>query len=1007
MNRHIYILLFAIAALLGWSCQQEVIDEPVYKDAGMLEVSFAYKDAAAKSIVLSPAFQTIEVEAILNFADMKWNVISNQPWCIVDDDIIHEGSGTFTITVVENEGYDDREPAVVSLCAGEYKANLRVTQVGNVFVLDQVFGLGMKKAGSAEIMVKVEEGVEWTTLQPDWIHVNKEVVSTSAGETEYKMTIQWKDNDGASRLGQVELCKGEDGVPSAKYALWQFGDGEEYDFEADDNIRMASKPSAEKPLEIRTPSNHIESLKYPAWVQLEKVDNGDNTTSWFLYFDPNPSDSNSYRETTIGYTTIGASEATDLSTIYQNYYPIGGLVTAKGFAMFAEKFNKGGADAVKDWVKDGVVTVLSPIDMSQLETSWVSIGTETQPFNLKFNGDNRAFSQFTADAPLFGVCKGAEIYNVVLDKTCAIASDTDFNTDMYFSSIVAKLNNSTLRNCSSAASVALNARSIQSTSVVYAAGLAAYAGPGSVITGSRNEGQLSVAVTRTASGGEVLIGGVAGYVDGTMTECVNAGDVSDNSIAKAHYVGGLAGKTCAELSDLQNTGAVSVNANDESIYLGGVIGHVETGSLIKCYSTSAKVTYDKPAEAENKLANLGKFVYVGGVVGSLNIPLELDCSDMPVVCDVNSAGMKNGGELLVGGIFGVAKKELNLKSPRWSGNINFNMTAETTEKNNVGIGGVVGSAESASTLLTDAETSGTIKVFAQSSIYWKVPTAIGGILGCASDGCTITKSTNKTSLEWESTTKASSAGGVVSSGGIVGRIDKGLAIISECTNSADVHNILRHEARWNSGYLLASRTGGIIGTYGYVKASDKYDTDLSVFEQIESNNITISDCHTTSEVLGHRGLVGGIAGCLYNAVVTNCSFTGICSSTRYNCNVGGIAGAVENTQIKNCVVKASLFSRSYGNCECKAGGIAAYLYTGSSIADCKYFGHITSGDNGNAVAYYGGIVAEADAATNCIVKSCYFGGSILGKDITSENYAEYAVGNNAINAESCSYWDGK
>ena len=61
--------------------------------------------------------------------DVKWNVVSDQPWCEVDEDIIHEGSGTFQITVKENTGYADREAALVSLCAGEYKANLRVNQM--------------------------------------------------------------------------------------------------------------------------------------------------------------------------------------------------------------------------------------------------------------------------------------------------------------------------------------------------------------------------------------------------------------------------------------------------------------------------------------------------------------------------------------------------------------------------------------------------------------------------------------------------------------------------------------------------------------------------------------------------------------------------------------------------------------------------------------------------------------------------------------------------------------
>lgn len=931
MKRYTYIL-FAMLSFFVLSCENEPLDEkPVYKDAGLLEVSFVYKEPGVKSIILSPAFQTIEVEAKLNIEGVKWKVISDQPWCIVDDDVIHEGSGFFEITVVANEVFDEREPAVVSLCAGEYKADLRVRQMGNVFIMDQVFGLGMKTAGEVEIMVKVEEGMEWTTRQPDWMEVNKVKVSEANGEAEYKMTVKWKENQSASKLGVVELYRDGDDLCGAKYALWQFGDSEEYDFEAEGNIRLSSRPSADRPLEIKTPSSHIDSLKCPEWVQIEKVENSDTTTSWLLYFEPNPSDCNSYRETQLSYITLNTKEEKQLSTIFQNYYPVGGLITAKGFALFAEKFNAGGKEAVNEWIKDGVVNVLSMVDMSALEGKWVPIGTEEHPFDLKFNGDERTISGLTASEPLFGVCDGADIYKVVLDKSCVFNVSSDCNSDIYIASLARKILNTKINECSSAAKVGIDARLVLSGADVYAGGLVAYAGPNSVISHSINEGALDIAVQRASSDGEIHIGGVAAYSEGSIKASNNTGKITDNSMAKSHYVGGL--------------------------------------------------------------------------VGTLNAALDLDCSDMPVTCDLDIKGFDGGGYLMAGGMIGAAKKELNLKSPKWNGNLNFHMPSKTTEKENVCIGGVLGIAEDAGTVVEGAETSGTIKVFAVRTIYWKVPTAIGGILGCASNGCKVSGSVNNAALAWDATSKSSSAGGVVSSGGIVGRIDKGVAVISDCTNNGAVHNILTHDAKWQSGKLLGARTGGIIGTYGYVRKNNDYDMDVSAFEPSTSNNITITDCNTTSEVLGHRGLVGGIAGCLYNATVINCSYTGISSKSRNNCNVGGVAGAVEKTNIKNCTVKASLYGVAWGSCEFKAGGIAAYLYTDSHISDCRYFGHITTGDNKNFVAYYGGVVGEAQEG--CSVTNCSYGGSILNETITPENYADYMIGNKGIVPQNCSYWDGE
>ncbi len=1046
MKRFFYIPLAIIAALVC-SCEEEIAETPVYKDAGMLEVSFQYKAATAKSIVLTPALQTIEVEAKLNMEDVKWNVVSDQPWCEVDEDIIHEGSGTFHITVKENTGYADREAAIVSLCAGEYKADLRVTQMGNIFILEQIFGLGMKSSGSTEISLKMQEGTDMETRSDsDWLTVECDEISRANGEVEYKMTVSWDENTSVSRLGAVELYRTGDDLPAAKYALWQFGEGQEYDFEADGKIRIASQPSAEIPLEIKTPTNHIEELKHPEWVQLEKVVNEDNTTSWFLYFESNPSDHYSYRETQLAYTTLNASNEKVLPTIYQDSYHVGGLMTAKGFALFAEKFNAGGADAVSDWVKDGVVNVLTAVDMSAFEGKWNPIGTEEYPFNLKFNGNEKSISNFTASSPLFGICNGAEIYNVILDETCSVNMTSDINAHLYLAAIAGQLNESKMRDCSSAASVKLDARSVLASAAVYAGGLVGHVGANSTISGCTHGGKLDVAVTRTSSNGYAYVGGIAGYVAGAIETSVNTGSVSDNTASKFHYVGGITGfvyegdaalKTCENsgevkhtstrtvdsisemnrdvyvggvtggsrgvLTDLKNSGSVEIWTNAKTIYLGGVVGCVLAGSAEKCVADHGAVSYNRPLDLEDTPANLGKYVYMGGVFGSLNIPMELDYAQLPVTCDVKATSVEpNSAQLLVGGIIGYAQAALTIKSPQWSGSIDFTMSKGNNVTGLIGFGGILGSTLDPETVVTGAQTSGKIMINAISSSIWVVPTSAGGIVGCARGGVTISESTNNAVLDWTGGCAKSNDRGVVSMGGIVGTIEKGVSNISKCTNNGSVTNLHYHNNKWETGKLMGTRTAGIVGTYGYVKTKDTYVMDTGA---LESSKITISDCHSTADIVGYRGLVGGIAGYLYNAEVKGCTNTGSSSSKRHNCNVGGIAGAVEKTSIDNCTVTASLYGRHQGSCGFKAGGIAAYLYTDSSISNSRYFGHITTGDNGTAEVYYGGIVGETQ--TGCSVNSCSFGGSILNETITSENFADYAIGNKAIEAVGCTYWSGE
>ena len=959
MKRFFYILFSVLASFFVWSCVEEEAHAPSYKDAGTLEVSFVYNDAVAKSITLAPASQTITVSAILNYEDVKWNVVSDKPWCLVDDDVIHEGSGTFEVEVMVNEGYDDREPANVSLCAGEYKANLRVTQLGNVFKLDQIFGLGMKNAGSAEIRVKAAEGVDWTISRPDWLTVDKVPVETANGETEYKMTVQWEENPSVSRLGIVELCKTGDEVSSARYALWQFGDGEEYDFEADGNIRLIAKPSAETPLEIRTPSNHIEELKYPQdWVQMEKIENDDNTTSWMLYFGQNPSDCNSYRETLLSYTTLGDTEGQPLPVIYQDYYSVGGLMSAKGFAMFAERFNAG--ENVSDWVKDGVVNMISSIDMSELEGTWIPIGTEEKPFNLKFNGDNRTLTGLSASAPLFGVCDGAEIYNLVVDKTCTFTAPK-YTSDLYMSSVAGKMYSSVMRNVSSAASIIVNSGPAGTENKMYAAGLATYVDSESEITESVYNGVLSV---RTESG---------------------------NAYSYA-CIGGAVAESYGLLSGIENSGTLSFDSQSDfgTLTMGGVVGHVFGGNVEKCVTTGGSVSYTGTA-INNKVCR-GSSVYLGGLIGVLDHDLEMDCTGVPLSCDLNSIDIRdNCDKVCVGGLIGCVNKRLLLQSPKWEGNMVYTITGGNS-KCKTGIGGIIGYVESDDVNVKGADTQGSVQIKSavpgQTTKFWYQGfMGIGGMVGFAEKGLGISESTNNVSIDYPRPEVSNN--GSVAAGGIVGRINQGASVISKCNNNGDIINRHLNNNLWTSGNTV-SRTGGIIGTYGYVADNDSFD---------ESSKIIIDDCHASFELSCYRGLLGGIAGYLRNAEVKNCSYSGEVSNQTgpANCNVGGIVGVVENSTITDCRANATV----EGAANFISGGIVANLSDESSISGCSWFGSIKTGTAGS-VACIAGVTAS-----DCSVSGCRLGGVIMETILDGSNYMGFIVGNDSTIASECSYWDGK
>lgn len=917
MKRYIYILL-SITLCLVCSCAIDKNDDLPYKDAGILEVSFAdMRGSVINNISLSPVRQKINVNVMLNIEDVKWVVESDSkaPWCTVDD-TIHEGSDTFGITVDAWDGYDERS-AKVSLSAGEYCAVLEVSQNGKVFVLDRNFGLAPNTEGSAKFILNVKSGVEWEPRYDEWLHYTKELISESDENEKYEITLQWDENTSDSRLGGVKFYRGDEENYTAQYAVWQFGSSDEYRFE-DGTLLIPAQPSQDKPLVIKTPKasiGEICELIVPQWAKCDKNENVDEgSVSWSLTFEGNPSDCYQTRDFQLAYMTEGVAEVESLAEIHQEYYIAKSIRSSKGFALFAEKFNEGGEAAVDDWMnEEGIVEIKNDINMSEFASDWVSIGTATYPFNLKLDGCMNVISGFSSNVPLFGECDGAEISNVVFDNTCKIVYEGELSDDLYIASIAAKALNTAITGCQSAAEIKVAPTSITAAANLYVGGLVASLDGDSSVSNSINEGTLYVADPRASSNAEVCIGGIVGMLDGR---------------------------------------------------------------------------------------------------------LEMTGADQQVTSDLTVAGFANGVKLMVGGVVGYSKKTLELISPKWNGLIEFQMPYSASNKNvdkgELCLGGILGAAGDEADL-EGCETAGNVIVNASKNnkVYWKVPTAIGGVVGCAFDGCNITNSTNSSFLDWQNSSNKAKAGGFVSSGGIIGRINKGLATISGCTNNNTVENIHTHYAMWSSGKLAATRTGGIIGTYGYaVKAGSDYEMDYDALPK-DSNNITISDCHVHSLVIAQRGLVGGIAGYLYNATVSNCHFNGDgVTKERFNCHVGGIAGAVEKTTIKDCIVKVPLYGVTQDECAFRAGGIVAFLYNESEVSNCKYSGKITTGNNGTSVTYWGGIVGEAQVG--CSVASCSYNGSLPNpqSDGTSDeividatNYKDYIIGNNAIIAENCSYWE--
>ena len=368
----------------------------------------------------------------------------------------------------------------------------------------------------------------------------------------YEITLKWEENTSDSRLGGVKFYRGDEENYTAQYAIWQFGSSDEYGFE-DGTLLIPAQPSQDKPLVIKTPKasiGEIEELVVPQWAKCDKNENVDEgNVSWSLTFKENPSDCYQTRDFQLAYMTEGATEEEPLAEIHQEYYVAKSILSPKGFAMFAEKFNEGGDKAVGDWMNEGrVVEIKNDIDMSEFASDWVSIGTATHHFNLKLDGCKNVISGFSSNVPLFGECDGAEITNVVLDNTCKVIYEGELSDDLYLASLAAKAINTTITGCESAAEIKVVPASAVSSANLYIGGLVGSLGDNSSIRESVvTTCSLHVTEIRPTSSAEVCIGGVAGVLDGEFEMSASAAsikcDLTVSGFANGGklMVGGVAG----------------------------------------------------------------------------------------------------------------------------------------------------------------------------------------------------------------------------------------------------------------------------------------------------------------------------------------------------------------------------------------------------------------------------------------------------------------------------------
>ena len=142
----------------------------------------------------------------------------------------------------------------------------------------------------------------------------------------------------------------------------------------------------------------------------------------------------------------------------------------------------------------------------------------------------------------------------------------------------------------------------------YVGGIVGMTESGSKIRFCRSNIAVKVNAAKSTTNG-MAYGGVAGKVQGAISNCLNERTITVDNIEKNCYIGGVAGQVVGSAADLcWNTGSVTASGTAKKIYTGGIVG---SGAATNCYNNGS-VTCATGKNKKNKYVT-------GGISGNGNV----------------------------------------------------------------------------------------------------------------------------------------------------------------------------------------------------------------------------------------------------------------------------------------------------------------------------------------------------------------------------------------------------
>ena len=734
------------------------------------------------------------------------------------------------------------------------------------------------------------------------------------------------------------------------------------------------------------------------------------------------------------------------------------ISSAQELIDFATAYNNGEYDALGNSL---IATVTADLTFDATSSAAFNatggIGTsgDVNRFGGTFKGENHTISGLESTVCLFnGTSAGATIKDLTIDNSCSFTFTNPGSGDFEVGPIVG-YHRGAIDNVNVAANVALGAAS----GITYTTSLGGIAGR--AVVGSLSDCTFSGAITVPADyvstyteGKKTFIGGIVGRVtnaDGEVKDCVFSGTIENEGqlVASSEpselknnpylLIGGIAGYnngTLTGCSTNNHATGVTVTLNDGSDhdYTGTIVTHstiayhyaiagiagcnngtvsscINNANIVNIFSanrgTSGNMNgryleiggiagYNAKAKEVTGCTNNGTIIdranpkihYVGGIVGrNFGIVSSSDNAASATI-GVGTSHLSPYGSRMpyVGGIVGSHESGAALSNVHNAADVSVSRIENTTGFTCM-IGGIAGYSEESIDGAADGGTITNSGDIAQSSGIGHCATPegandygyhIGGIVGNSTNAVMNVSNSGNVSFKCSATGIGAQ---YVRLGGIAGKVNAASKVdVDKCINSGNVtfNASATHKANAETRYYY-NYLGGIVGYANNVAIKGD-----SSNKSTNSGIIKGGDGSDNNNQATPSFMVGGIAGYITgdssieycdliesgNAYNDHWSNRGIGS---YDCPaVGGIVGQIvgedgASIPVSNCNVAATASVNARRGA---AGGIAG-LAQYATISDCTMPVVFQTSQSGY---FYGGIVA---AAKNSTVSNCVFSAATI------------------------------